>query len=246
MLNLSDQMTTLGFYADISGISKDLLKGNDAKVMHLIYQLANDLHHLGAYAADHNLARFLMYQMGDGFMVHFDNVKFKANANCHGDANSMVRLTVSLAYRFLIKHNGILKIGLAEGDFFGISHSGFKFVEGNSNGNNSYRCKEGLIFLLPVSGALLAKTYHLTNLHNTNKYFEPTIFIHSDLYGVLSNEMKECLIKQQSKDGFWWIYDLKRSPGKSISDIYNQVWDEEINSEKFLTVLDEYNKVLSV
>lgn len=231
---------SLGFYVDILGVGQNLVKGNDARVMGLIYDLGNSLFDLGVYAARQNWGRFFAYQMGDGFMIHFDNVKFKTKEGCTGNANTMLYLALALSYRYLIKYRGMLKIGLAEGDFFGMSGSGFKFIS-NTNSGNGYRCAEGLIFLLPVSGILLAKAYQLINLHKVRKPFKPYVLLHPEIHSKLSSDLTSSFNSRTKKSEHWWYYDFNRVAPEPVFKIYRDVWFEELEQEMFKNAVRSYN-----
>jgi hypothetical protein len=242
-------MSNLGFYTDIAGI-KDYLKTDNGttKVMGLIYALGNDLYKIGEYSSSNTIARLFAYQMGDGFMVHFDNTKYN-DKNCCGTAIDMVNLTIVLAQRFLVEHGGILRIGLACGEIFGLSESGFTFAnQANNNNGNGYHCGQGLFFLLPIMGTLLAETYPLTTKQAYPKpeRHEPRIWIHSILYSVLGDmqyDFQKVPFKEKCKDtSEVWQYGKIIEPSEKIIDLYRKIWSQEITAEKLSDALNRYNK----
>lgn len=239
-------MSCLGFFADIAGVSK-YLKTNDGKTkaMNLYYALGNDLYTIGQYTSKKNIARFLAYQMGDGFMVHFDTVKF-SNGNCHGTAMDMVNLAIILAVRFLVTHNGILHIGLAMGELLGLSESGYDFAKlKNSNSGNGYCCGHGLFFLLPITGTLLAETYRLTNAKisgNNQQYrYEPRILINPNLHNSLL-DMKDGLTQIKCKGGNVWQYSKFNNPNNTIKKFYKLIWHNDITAESIKDALKRYEE----
>jgi len=241
-------MSNLGFYADIAGI-KNFLKTEDGKtkVMALIYGLGNELHKIGEYFSKNNCARIFAYQMGDGFMVHFDNTKYNEK-NCCGTALDMVNLAIILAQRFLVGHAGILRIGLADGEISGLSESSFTFANQTyDNGGNGYHCGQGLIFLLPIMGTLLAETYPLTTKQICPKpeSYEPRIWINSNLYSVLMgmrSDFKKIEFSEKCKDGSEvWQYDKILEPSRATIDLYKKIWSQDITAEKLSSALNNYN-----
>ncbi len=238
----------LGFFVDVSGVSSFLQKKQDGKVMSLFYALGNCLHAVGDYSSRNNLGRLFAYQMGDGFMVQYDNVKYSPR-NCKGNADTMARLAIVLVLYYLVKHQGVLKVGLAEGDFFGLSESGYKFVkQENVNHGSSFRCGQGLIYLLPVTGNLLARAYGLTTRTyraRRPEYYIPQVLVESNLYKTLSISTTahlEPVFFDRQKIPHWGYFNIV-NPGKKVLALYNQVWGEDLDKEKILQSLQRYQAV---
>ena len=239
-------MSCFGFYADIAGV-KHLLKTDEEKVIGLIYGLGNDLHKIGEYSSRQNIGRLFVYQMGDGFMVQFDNVKYSSQ-NCHGTPDDMINFAVVLVQRFLVFHKGILHIGIASGEIYGLSESGFTFTNhANHNNGNGHHCGHGRFYLLPIMGTLLARAYSLTNqdVESKTRDHQPRLLIHSDLYDLMPETFKKhlqeikVLGEAKSKEP---IYLKTIDHDQKNKHLYQEIWGETITPELISESLGHYNR----
>ena len=68
-------MSELGFYADIQGVTHLLTRTKEKdKVWDWMINLGNDLCRLDEFISggEKYLGRLLVYQLGDGFFIHFE------------------------------------------------------------------------------------------------------------------------------------------------------------------------------
>ena len=107
-----------GLFVDILGIST-LIRNNGGLVDALITELADDLYNIGNKYFNDEYNRLFIYQLGDGFLVQFDDTFLYPS---QGKAlDHVIHMSIALFQHFLWKH-GLLRIGISVGDNYGISH----------------------------------------------------------------------------------------------------------------------------
>jgi len=229
-------MSDLGFYADIKGI-KCFLRRDKNIAWDLILGLTGNICDMcrAVSSRDDNIGRFQGYQMGDGFFLHFDRVKNEYGP-CNGTPSTMVKLAIVLAQKFLIEHQGILSIGVAKGEVSGHSL-------GHLDRDNIGASK---LFLLPITGTLLAETYRLTAVKpdkNSKQYkYEPKILINQNLYESLTTDMKDDLSNIKISKENIWQYNGFCNPDKTIKKLYKRIWNEDITAKNIKKALGKYNE----
>ncbi len=168
-----------------------------------------------------------MYQLGDGFFIRFDRAALR-DRHCFGKPIDVVELAVLISPRFLYHHDGILRIGIAEGEFSGHSHGSYVFK--NRKNGCGYLLWRGTIFVLPVMGALLAEAYLLTQKSNSKtSRHEPRVWIHSDLYSLLNDirsDLEEDSYQRSANEKqSVWSYTNLMNPSDHIKARYKEVFE---------------------